>query len=72
MKDVRVEIDAISFNAMLSGCAKVGDLAGAVKWLQTMQEEHLEPNAITYASVIGACCKAHEIVEAVKWLETAD
>ncbi len=53
--------DVITYNTVISACAKRGDMERLERWLARMEEENVVPNAITYTSVISACAKGGDV-----------
>lgn len=49
--------DVVSWTAMISGCADLGQEAQALELLKRMLEEGVEPNSFTYSSALKACAK---------------
>lgn len=41
----------VTFNAMITACARGSDGHGAVKWLQQMEAACVEPDSISYSQV---------------------
>jgi pentatricopeptide repeat protein len=48
-----VEDDAISYNAMIEGYARLGDLTGAVEVFNKMRYCSLKPSLLTFVSLLG-------------------
>uniref|UniRef100_A0A7N0TLF7 Pentatricopeptide repeat-containing protein n=1 Tax=Kalanchoe fedtschenkoi TaxID=63787 RepID=A0A7N0TLF7_KALFE len=55
------ERDAVSWTAMISGCANLGHEPEALEFLKEMLGEGVEPNPFTYSSALKACANLEAI-----------
>ena len=52
-----VEPNIITFNALISACAKAGKWRLALKVFKQMQKQNVAPDTISFSSLITACQK---------------
>ena len=57
MKSYGLRPNAITYNALIDVCCKVGDLQRAEATVQVMRAEGHQPDAITFNLLLNACCK---------------
>ncbi|KAF3782438.1 Pentatricopeptide repeat-containing protein [Nymphaea thermarum] len=63
------EKDTVSWSAMLTGYAQIGDSEGAARLFRRMTQQGLKPNEFTFSSVLNACSSPTAAVEQGKQLQ---
>ena len=58
MLEKGVQPNAHTFSAVISACAKGGDVAAASQHLKRMEEANIPADVVVYSSVLDACAKA--------------
>jgi pentatricopeptide repeat protein len=56
----KVEFTLITYNALITSCAKVGGGKGALKWMERLMQDVFQPNNISYDQVVKALSHAGE------------
>lgn len=57
------------YNALISACAKRGDLQRAEFWLNRMVTHSLGADVVSYSTVINACAKCNDLRGAEAWFK---
>ncbi|CAK0838683.1 unnamed protein product [Prorocentrum cordatum] len=60
MREVKLELNVISYNAGISACAKGHQWQRALALLSEMWEAALEPNVVSFSAGISACEKGEQ------------
>merc|ERR1719335_208631 len=60
--------DAVSYNMLISACAKHGKSDRARHWMQQMMNKDVKPDVASFNSVIDSCARTGDIAGASKWL----
>merc|ERR1719443_1891737 len=60
--------DAVSYNMLISACAKNGKPDRAHHWMQQMLSKDVKPDVASFNSVIDSCARTGDIPGASKWL----
>ncbi|KAI5064466.1 hypothetical protein GOP47_0021136 [Adiantum capillus-veneris] len=63
LKELRVR-DVVSWNSLISGFVRQGDIEHAWNCLEEMQNEGLSPDVATFSSVLSACCHSGLVEDA--------
>jgi pentatricopeptide repeat protein len=64
--------DVVSYNLLIHGFAKKGDVKSAEKWLQHLESTGIKATSCSYNSILGACAQAGTWIAAEaceQWLE---
>lgn len=57
------------YTAVLTACAKAGDVERAEKWMQRMQVTGASATVYTYSAMFSACAKAKDATKAKFWFQ---
>merc|ERR1719335_291121 len=60
--------DAVSYNMLISACAKNGKSDRAHYWMQQMLNRNVKPDVASFNSVIDSCARTGDLSGASKWL----
>merc|ERR550514_2536114 len=60
--------DAVSYNMVISACAKKGDGDKARAWMQQMLDNGVKPDIASFNSAIDSCARCGDTSGAEKWL----
>merc|ERR1719171_682494 len=60
--------DAVSYNMVISACAKKGDGEKARMWMQRMLDDGVKPDGASFNSTIDSCARCGDTNGAEKWL----
>jgi len=60
--------DAVSYNMVISACAKSGDVNAAHAWMQRMLDQSVQPDVASLNSVIDSCARSGDVAGAERWL----
>ena len=55
--------DVVSWTAIISGCARLGQESEALEFLKEMMEEGVDPNSFTFSSALKACANMDSILQ---------
>ncbi|CAD5324680.1 unnamed protein product [Arabidopsis thaliana] len=64
--------DVITYNVLVSGCARNGHADEALEIYEIMKEEGLQPNDVTHNVIIEGLCSARKVKEAEDFLESLE
>merc|ERR1712176_1384464 len=70
MIEARISPNILSYNAVLDGCAQVGDAEGVERWLRAMKERNIVPNTRSFTAALRCCARRGDPESALKWLDT--
>ncbi|CAJ1358005.1 unnamed protein product [Effrenium voratum] len=62
-------VSGATYNALISACAKKGEVDRAEFWLKRMLKSSTQADVASYSSVIHACAKANDLQRAEAWIE---
>jgi pentatricopeptide repeat protein len=71
MHSVGLEASSSMYNALISACAKRGEVERAEKWLEHMIKAGVSVDVVTYSTVIHACAKSSDLTRAEQWMDHA-
>jgi len=61
----------ITLNCLINGCAKAGDISGALQWFQVMKDYSMAPDSMTYNCMIRAFASRGSTQQAESFFEEA-
>merc|ERR1712190_521696 len=61
--------NVVSYNAAMNSCARIGDLARAIKLFNQISSTRLFPDVFSYTPVIKACAGRGDLAGAILWLQ---
>ncbi|OAP02039.1 hypothetical protein AXX17_AT3G35450 [Arabidopsis thaliana] len=64
--------DVITYNVLVSGCARNGHADEALEIYEIMKEEGLQPNDVTHNVIIEGLCSERKVKEAEDFLESLE
>ncbi|GLT46013.1 hypothetical protein SLA2020_198040 [Shorea laevis] len=56
----------VTYNTLIDGYRKVGELDQAVKLKERMKMENVEPNLVTFNTLLSGLCRSRRMEEAKK------
>merc|ERR1719203_2349244 len=68
MLEAKIQPDVVTYNALISSCARARDPDGAEAWLQRIFDSPVDPDVISYCMTIDACARSGDAHRAEKWL----
>ena len=69
MKDYGIDLDVITYSAVISACEKCKDYKKALELLQEMKDYGINPDVRTYNATISACEKCKNYKKALELLQ---
>jgi pentatricopeptide repeat protein len=69
MRALRIEPDVITYNALLDGWAKRGDVWEAADVMEQMQAAGVKPDVSSFCTLIYACMKVTGLTSSLRVLE---
>merc|ERR1719324_1482627 len=60
--------DAVSYNMLISACAKNGKSDRANHWMRQMLSKDVKPDVASFNSIIDSCARTGDMSGASKWL----
>ena len=62
-----IKPNRVTYNILMSSCAKMRDAQGAEQWMLQMLEEGVRPCTVSFTAVISAFAKVGDLESAEAW-----
>ena len=69
MLEVDVKFSIVTFNTLVDGCARCGEMGNVESILDEMEKRQIAPDVITYSTIIKGYCEANHLDQALKLVE---
>ena len=64
-----IKPNRVTYNILMSSCAKMRDAVGAEQWMLQMLAEGVRPCTVSFTAVISAFAKLGDLEKAERWFQ---